>query len=117
MDKTESRAVIKYLHRKGMKTKEIHDDMVKTFVEDSPRYSTVKKWLADAQMEGINCIVMDDRRLTVITEILYISTHCFNRNLGDRQTVCRMGTPKADTRPKAEKARTFICLFFLFSLY
>ena len=47
MDKKESRAVIKYLHKKGMKTKEIHDDMVKTLGEDSPCYSTVKKWVAD----------------------------------------------------------------------
>ena len=29
-----------------MKTKEIHDDMVKTLGEDSPCYSTVKKWVA-----------------------------------------------------------------------
>ena len=46
MDKKESRAVIKYLHRKG-KTKEIYDDMVKTLGEDSTCYSTVKKWVAD----------------------------------------------------------------------
>ena len=35
MDKKGSTAVIMYLHKKGMKTKEIHDDMVKTHGEDS----------------------------------------------------------------------------------
>ena len=36
-----------YLHKKGMKTKEIRDDMNKTFGEDCPCYSKVKKWVAD----------------------------------------------------------------------
>ena len=43
VDKQEFRAVIKYLRIKGMNTKEIHNDMVKTLCEDSPSYSTVKK--------------------------------------------------------------------------
>ena len=51
MDKKESRAVIKYLHKKGMKPKEIHDDMVKTLGEDSLCYSTVKKWVADFKQD------------------------------------------------------------------
>ena len=47
MDKTEARAVIKYLQKKGMTPKEIHEDMVKTLDDDSPSYSTIKKWAAE----------------------------------------------------------------------
>ena len=40
-----------YLHIKGMKTKEIHDDMVKTLCEDgSPSYSTEREWLTDFKL-------------------------------------------------------------------
>ena len=41
MDKKESRAIIKYLHKMGMKIMDIHDDMVKTFDENFACYSTV----------------------------------------------------------------------------
>ena len=81
-----------------MKTKEIHDDMVKTLGEDSPCYYTVKKWVADlkrgrestdndertgrqktattnAQVDGIRRMVINDRHVTVkdIAEALCIS--------------------------------------------
>ena len=79
---------IRYRHKKGMKTKEIHDDMVRRPGEDSPCHSTVKKRVADfkrgrkstdgdarterpksatfdAQVEGIYRMVMNDRRVTV----------------------------------------------------
>ena len=47
MDKTEVRAVIKYLFMKGMNTHEILDDMIKTLGKDAPKYTTVKKWVAE----------------------------------------------------------------------
>ena len=50
MDKTEIRAVNKYLNIEGMNTKELHDDMVKKLCEDSPSYFTVKKWVADFKL-------------------------------------------------------------------
>jgi transposase len=88
MDKTEARAVIKYLQKKGMTPKEIHEDMVKTLDDDSPSYSTIKRWAADFkrgresieddprsgrpktsttddQVEAIHRTVLDDRRLSI----------------------------------------------------
>ena len=47
MDNQEIRAVSKYLHIKGMNTKEMYYDMVRTLCEDSASYSTVKEWVAD----------------------------------------------------------------------
>ncbi|XP_076044748.1 histone-lysine N-methyltransferase SETMAR-like [Oratosquilla oratoria] len=46
MEKIEYRAVIKYLHLKGMSPSEIHKDMVQTLGENSPS-STVKRWVAE----------------------------------------------------------------------
>jgi hypothetical protein len=42
MEKVEVRAVIKYLCKKGMSPKEIHDDLMNTLGKESPSYSTVK---------------------------------------------------------------------------
>ena len=56
MDKTEARAVINYLQKKRMALKEIPEDMVQIFAEDSSYDATVKKWSVefkedkDAQM-------------------------------------------------------------------
>nr|XP_006818318.1 PREDICTED: uncharacterized protein LOC100368076 [Saccoglossus kowalevskii] len=47
MDQTEARAVIKYLNKKGMISKDIRKDMVTTLGQDSPSYSTVKKWVVN----------------------------------------------------------------------
>ena len=43
----EIRAVIKYMHLKGLSPIEILDDMVQTFGEDAPSYSTVENWWAN----------------------------------------------------------------------
>ena len=45
--KVEVRAVIKYLCKKGMTPKEIHEYLMKTLGNKSPSYSTVKKWAAE----------------------------------------------------------------------
>lgn len=47
MDKIEHRAVIKYLYKKGLSSKEIHLEMTNTLEDSAPAYSTVKKWVAD----------------------------------------------------------------------
>ena len=47
MEKVEVRAVIKYLCKKGMSPKEIHEDFMETLGKESPSYSTVKKWAAE----------------------------------------------------------------------
>jgi transposase len=44
MEKVEIRAAIKYLCKKGMSPKEIHEDFMDTLCKESPTYSTVKKW-------------------------------------------------------------------------
>ncbi|XP_030003909.1 histone-lysine N-methyltransferase SETMAR-like [Sphaeramia orbicularis] len=88
MEKQELRAVIKYLHKKGMTPKEIHEDMVSTLGKECLAYSTVRKWVAefkqgrtsteddprsgcpktsssDEQVDAIHCMVLSDRRMTV----------------------------------------------------
>ena len=47
MEKVEVRTVIKYLCRKGVTPKEIHEDFMKTLWNEPPSYSTVKKWVAE----------------------------------------------------------------------
>jgi hypothetical protein len=45
MEKVEIRAVIKYLSKKGMSSKEIHEDFMDTLKKESPSYRTVKNGL------------------------------------------------------------------------
>ena len=45
MDKIGERAVIQYLHKKGLTPKDIHNDMVATLGKDAPSYATVKRWV------------------------------------------------------------------------
>ena len=47
MEKVEVRAVIKYLCKKGMTPKEIHEDFIITLGNESPSYSTMKKWATE----------------------------------------------------------------------
>ena len=42
MDKIGERAVIRYLHEKGFKPNDIHNDMVATLGKDAPSYATLK---------------------------------------------------------------------------
>ena len=87
MDKIGERAVIQYLHQKGLTPKDIHNDMVATLVKDAPSYATVKKWVAEFKrgrqslgddprpgrpvtvampemVNNVHDIVMTDRRVT-----------------------------------------------------
>ena len=39
--------IIKYLCKKGMPPKEIHEDLMETLGKEFPSYGTVKKWAAE----------------------------------------------------------------------
>ena len=88
MEKVESRAVIKYLQKKGLRPKDIHEDMVKTCGKTAPAYPTVKKWAAEFKrgrqsleddprsgrpvtvrtqgtIDLVHDLVMSDRRMTI----------------------------------------------------
>ena len=41
------RVVIDYLLKKGLNTKEIHEDLVKTYGGSAPSYATTKRWVSD----------------------------------------------------------------------
>ena len=47
MDKIGERAVIQYLHKKGLTPEDIHNDMVARLGKDVPSYATVKRWVAE----------------------------------------------------------------------
>ena len=47
MEKLEYRAVIKFFVKEGLSPNEIHQRFVKVYKQDSPSYSTVKKWAAE----------------------------------------------------------------------
>ncbi|XP_029634494.1 protein GVQW3-like [Octopus sinensis] len=49
MEETENRAVIKYLHLKGMTPSEIHKNMVRTLTDNAPSYATVKQLVNEFQ--------------------------------------------------------------------
>ena len=47
MDKIDERAVIQYLHKKGLTPKDIRNDMAATLWKDAPSYATVERWVAE----------------------------------------------------------------------
>lgn len=60
MEKIEHRAVIKYLHKKGLTPKQIHEDMANTLGTSCPSYTMVKKWAGEFK-RGRECIEDDIR--------------------------------------------------------
>lgn len=98
MENNEYRAVIKYLLKKNLSAKEIHNDMVDTLGEGAPSYATVCRWVNEFKrgrttvendprsgrpktvttpeiVDKVHDIVLNDRRLklTEIAEIVKIS--------------------------------------------
>lgn len=88
MDKIEARSVIKFLHLKGNSARQIHDEMVAVYGDDSPSYDTVVRWkrnfqtghmsLTDDARSGrpsitddldtvkkVEALVLEDRRITI----------------------------------------------------
>ena len=47
MDTITERALIQYLHKKGLAPKDIHTDMIATLANDAPSYATMKNWVVD----------------------------------------------------------------------
>lgn len=47
MEQIEQRADIKYLHKKGLSPKDIHEHMVSTLGDSALSYSSVKTWIAE----------------------------------------------------------------------
>jgi transposase len=47
MDKTEYRAVIKFLVKEGLTPNEIHSKFIKVYGDPSPSFLTIKKWAAE----------------------------------------------------------------------
>ena len=99
IEKTEYRSIIKYLFLKGLKGKEIYDDMFKTLGNLCPSYATVKNWVASFKrgefavedgkrsgrpisvstpenIEAVHDMILSDRRIGIkhISEALNISS-------------------------------------------
>jgi transposase len=47
MDKTEYRAVIKFLVKEGLTPNEIYSKFIEVYGDSSPSFSTIKKWAAE----------------------------------------------------------------------
>lgn len=60
MDNLEQRAVIKYLHKKGLTPKQIYEDMQCTLGQSCPSYTMVKKWAAEFKRGRVS--IADDPR-------------------------------------------------------
>ena len=77
MDKIGERAVIQYLHNKGLTPKDIHNDMVATLGKDAPSYAKVKRWVAE--FKGSRQSLEDDPRpgrpVTVATPEMVNKVH------------------------------------------
>ncbi|XP_076068328.1 histone-lysine N-methyltransferase SETMAR-like [Oratosquilla oratoria] len=96
MEKIEYRAVIKYLHLKGMSPSEVHKDMVQTLGDDSPSYATVKRWVAefkrgrdsvkDEPKSGRPSAVTTPENIDHVLEMVMEG-----RRLSSRQIATRMG--------------------------
>ena len=77
MDKTAERAVIKYLHKRGLAPKAVHSDMVATLGKDSTAYATVKRWVAEFKRgrESLEDDPCSGRPVTVATTEIVNKVH------------------------------------------
>ena len=77
MDKIGERAVIQYLHKKGLTPKDIHNDMVATLGKDAPSYATVKRWVTEFKRsrESLEDDPRSGRPVTVATPEMVNKVH------------------------------------------
>ncbi|XP_023217468.1 putative uncharacterized protein FLJ37770 [Centruroides sculpturatus] len=89
MEKTETRAVIKYLTKKGLTPSQIKADMDEVLGESAPSYTTVKKWTALFKYgrESVEDDPRSGRRSTAVTEENIDKVH--NLVLADRRLKTR----------------------------
>ena len=89
MDKIEQLAVIKYLHKKGLMAKQIHEDMEGTLGQSAPSYTIVKKWAAEFKC-GWESIKDDPHsgRPSTLTTQEYVEKIC-DLIIGDRRLKIR----------------------------
>ena len=57
METTEIRAIIKYLHLKGMTVLEIRDDMLGTLAESASSYATVTRWIREFKRGRVRVVI------------------------------------------------------------
>ena len=68
---------IKYLCKKGITPKEIHEDFMETLGKESPFYSTVKKWAAEFKREKERVLrMMDSLAAPKMPRLLKMSLSC-----------------------------------------
>ncbi|XP_067136330.1 protein GVQW3-like [Centruroides vittatus] len=79
MEKTETRAVIKYLTKKGLTPFQIKADMDEVLGESAPSYTTVKKWTAlfKSGRESVEDDPRSGRPSTAVTEENIDKVHDF----------------------------------------
>ncbi|XP_067122537.1 histone-lysine N-methyltransferase SETMAR-like [Centruroides vittatus] len=89
MEKTETRAVIKYLTKKGLTPSQIKADMDEVLGESAPSYTTVKKWTAlfKSGRESVEDDPRSGRPSTAVTEENIDKVHDFV--LADRRLKTR----------------------------
>jgi len=132
MDKNEKRAVIKYLHLKGLTQNEIAMDMKEVLGDNDPSLATVYRWIAEFQRgrqstedehrsgrpietctaENIQCVqdtIQNDRRVNIryVAECLKLSygtTHHIITDILGYNKVCARWVPRMLT-PENKKVR------------
>uniref|UniRef100_UPI00358E57AE histone-lysine N-methyltransferase SETMAR-like n=1 Tax=Myxine glutinosa TaxID=7769 RepID=UPI00358E57AE len=130
MEKSELRAVIKYLHKKGLPPKKIHMDMVATLGDDAPSYSMVKNWVAEFKrgrtstedehrsgrpvevatpemVDQVHEVVMKDRRATIrhVAETLGVSFGSVQSILTDKLGMAKVSARWVPRMPIVDQER------------
>ncbi|CAK1596584.1 unnamed protein product [Parnassius mnemosyne] len=85
MHKSEQIAVIKFLHMKGMKGKDIYDELNNVLGDCAPSYATVKNWVAEFK-RGRTCVkdeTRPGRPKSVTTPEMVVKVH--DMGLADRR--------------------------------